>query len=80
LLIAGLTIRDEAHVNKRLELNVGGGLEGVKVKLEWMWVALASNLDHIVEITLRVALKLNIKFYGQTGSNVSNVFVVATEV
>lgn len=52
----------------------------MKVKLEWVWVALTANLNHIVEITLSVALKLNIKFDGQTGSNISNVFIVAAKV
>jgi hypothetical protein len=80
LLVAGLTIGNEAHVNEGLKLNISGGLESMKVKLEWVGISLASNLNHIVEVAFRVGLKLHIKFDGQTGSHVTDVFIVATEV
>jgi len=80
LLVAGLSTGDEAHVDKGLELDVSSGLESMQVKLEWVGVSFTANLDHVVEVALRVTLKLNVKSDGETGSNVTDVFVVAAEV
>ena len=64
LLVARLTVRDEAHVDEGLELDVGCGLERMQMQLEGLGVSFTANFDHIVEVTLAFAFELDIELDG----------------
>lgn len=64
LLVARLTVRDEAHIDKGLELDVGCGLERMQMQLEGLGVSFTADFDHIVEVALAFAFELDIELDG----------------
>jgi hypothetical protein len=80
LLILCLAIGYEAHIYKWFKLNIWSWLVSVQMKLIRSIVAFTTNFNHIVIISLVVTFKLDIQFNRKSSSDVSNVFVVTTEV
>ena len=64
LLVARLTVRDEAHVDEGLELDVGCGLERMQMQLERLGVSFTADFYHIVEIAFAFAFELDIELDG----------------
>lgn len=68
------------EVNYRFKLDVRSWAQCVHLKLERLTVSLTSDFNRIVEFSLSVCLKLDVKSNGEAGGDTAEVFVVTTEL